>query len=142
MWKYDNPPSPNELFHYSSKYYDPVKAHEYYMRRRELKGQTKKASITEVPTDKASKGSIKPSPKNGIKTRTVRATATDHHMEIRRDIDNLRTKFNRMSEEERTQKKNEMINEIRRLRLKNQAERDRISQNQSSASVKHVGNTE
>ena len=29
----------NELMHYASKYYDPVKAHEYYMRTRELKGR-------------------------------------------------------------------------------------------------------
>ena len=26
------------LQHYASPYYDPVKAHEYYMRTRELKG--------------------------------------------------------------------------------------------------------
>jgi len=29
----------NFLAHYSSQYYDPVKAHEYYMRTRELKGR-------------------------------------------------------------------------------------------------------
>ena len=28
------------LIHYASKYYDPVKAHEYYMRTRELKGRS------------------------------------------------------------------------------------------------------
>ena len=27
------------LQHYASPYYDPVKAHEYYMRTRELKGR-------------------------------------------------------------------------------------------------------
>lgn len=29
------------LIHYASEYYDPVKAHEYYMRNRELKGRRK-----------------------------------------------------------------------------------------------------
>lgn len=29
----------DEIYHYASKYYDPVKAHEYYMRRRVLKGR-------------------------------------------------------------------------------------------------------
>lgn len=29
----------SELLHYASKYYDPVKAHEYYMRTRKLKGR-------------------------------------------------------------------------------------------------------
>lgn len=28
----------NEILHYASPYYDPVKAHEYYMKHRELKG--------------------------------------------------------------------------------------------------------
>lgn len=28
------------LMHYASKYYDPQKAHEYYMRTRELKGRS------------------------------------------------------------------------------------------------------
>ena len=30
----------SDLHHYASQYYDPVKAHEYYMRNRELKGRT------------------------------------------------------------------------------------------------------
>lgn len=30
----------DDIFHYASPYYDPVKAHEYYMRRRQLKGRT------------------------------------------------------------------------------------------------------
>lgn len=30
----------DEIMHYASKYYDPVKAHEYYMQRRVLKGRT------------------------------------------------------------------------------------------------------
>lgn len=29
--------------HYASKYYDPVKAHEYYMKTRQLKGYELKA---------------------------------------------------------------------------------------------------
>ena len=31
--------SDDELMHYASKYYDPVKAHEYYLKTRELKGR-------------------------------------------------------------------------------------------------------
>ena len=30
----------DELYHYASPYYDPVKAHEYYMEHRELKGRS------------------------------------------------------------------------------------------------------
>ena len=36
----------DEIYHYASKYYDPVKAHEYYMRRRVLKGRVSKVKNT------------------------------------------------------------------------------------------------
>ena len=32
------------LMHYASKYYDPVKAHEYYMQHRQLKGRKRSMS--------------------------------------------------------------------------------------------------
>ena len=35
------------LAHYANPYYDPVKAHEYYMRTRELKGRTSTAGLNE-----------------------------------------------------------------------------------------------
>lgn len=34
------------LMHYKSKYYDPVKAHEYYMRTRELAAENAKTALT------------------------------------------------------------------------------------------------
>ena len=37
------------LQHYASPYYDPVKAHEYYMRTRELKGRIiKEMDLTDL----------------------------------------------------------------------------------------------
>ena len=36
----------NYLVHYASKYYDPVKAHEYYMRHRQLSGNFRKSYST------------------------------------------------------------------------------------------------
>lgn len=33
---------------YASKYYDPAKAHEYYMKHRQLKGRKKKTSIADL----------------------------------------------------------------------------------------------
>ena len=35
------------LLHYASEYYDPIKAHEFYMKNRELKGRTTKGMSTE-----------------------------------------------------------------------------------------------
>lgn len=37
----------NFLAHYASEYYDPVKAHEYYLRNRELKGRQTTTGMTE-----------------------------------------------------------------------------------------------
>lgn len=36
------------LAHYASKYYDPVKAHEYYLRTRELKGRTSTGGLNDT----------------------------------------------------------------------------------------------
>lgn len=38
----------NHLMHYASKYYDPVKAHEYYIRNRELKGRQSSSKLNET----------------------------------------------------------------------------------------------
>ena len=35
------------LLHYASKYYDPVKAHEYYMKNRELKGRRSSSKLND-----------------------------------------------------------------------------------------------
>lgn len=37
----------DSLTHYASKYYDPVKAHEYYMRTRQLKGRRSSSALTD-----------------------------------------------------------------------------------------------
>ena len=37
----------NTIAHYASKYYDPVKAHEYYMRTRKLKGHNSTSGLNE-----------------------------------------------------------------------------------------------
>lgn len=42
------------LIHYASPYYDPVKAHEYYIKNRELKGRTSTASLNDKGKEVAS----------------------------------------------------------------------------------------
>jgi len=39
------------LAHYASQYYDPVKAHEYYMRKRKLKGRFSTKGFTKKQTE-------------------------------------------------------------------------------------------
>lgn len=38
----------DDLQHYASPYYDPVKAHEYYMANRELKGRRSTSSLDDT----------------------------------------------------------------------------------------------
>lgn len=40
------------LQHYASPYYDPVKAHEYYMRTRELKGRRSTTKLKDTQSIK------------------------------------------------------------------------------------------
>ena len=42
------------LMHYASPYYDPIKAHEYYMRTRQLKGRTSTAGLNDSGKEAAS----------------------------------------------------------------------------------------
>lgn len=49
IWKMRTTKMKNDdfLMHYASKYYDPVKAHEYYMRTRELKGRRSSSKLSD-----------------------------------------------------------------------------------------------
>lgn len=49
----------NYLKHYASQYYDPVKAHEYYMKNRELKGRGTRRQGTLNDQGKAAKSYVK-----------------------------------------------------------------------------------
>jgi hypothetical protein len=51
----DNERVENFLAHYASKYYDPAKAHEYYLRNRELKGR-ENAGLSKESRQRQSEG--------------------------------------------------------------------------------------
>lgn len=61
MWMIQNrtPDFQNDVVHYASQYYDPVKAHEYYEQHKQLKGRVKKNE--EGSTDKSSGSSTESS---------------------------------------------------------------------------------
>ena len=71
------------IMHYASKYYDPVKAHEYYMRTRELKGRRSSAKLN----DEGKK--IWSSVKNEIKTEK-KGEVTEAQSERDEKIEQLR----------------------------------------------------
>ena len=78
------------LMHYASQYYDPVKAHEYYMRTRELKGRS-----TSTLTDDGKK--IWAYTKNSIKEE--KASKVKSEQELRdKKISELRAKADETKE--------------------------------------------
>lgn len=91
-------PNDDEIYHYASKYYDPVKAHEYYMQRRVLKGRTtgaKNISTTSVPRKSTSENK-----------RTVTETKRDEMKvraeELRKEIaESISKRIKRLSDEDK-----------------------------------------
>ena len=112
-------PNDDEIYHYASKYYDPIKAHEYYMQRRVLKGRAsgiknstpspsslqnplsgKKRTVTETQRDemKARAEELRKEITESISTRIKRLSDEDEKRvgdEIKRVIEKVREEYNR-----------------------------------------------
>ena len=131
VWSYARPAKSDELLHYASPYYDPVKAHEYYMKNRELKGRsTSTAGLN-------SEGKIAAQyVKNQITTEhkekqkelsdSYESQMNGHKREMQQKTATLRAKLMGMSKEERARNKAAFKREIDALRKKNNAERKRL----------------
>lgn len=130
VWSYSIPATSEELYHYASPYYDPVKAHEYYMRTRELKGKSSTAGLNDKGKEAATYVKEQIRSEQQQKTESLKterdATLSAHKAEMQREIATLRAKFKGMSKEERAKNKTAVQKEIDSLRRKNQAERQRL----------------
>ena len=131
-----------ELAHYASPYYDPVKAHEYYMKTRELKGRkTSTAGLNDEGKAAAAYVKNQIEAERTAKTETARAERDQENdrrlSEAQREISvgasrtaksvrELRHRLKRMSKEEKTLYKGKIKAEIRSLREENARERARI----------------
>ena len=132
-----------ELKHYASPYYDPVKAHEYYMRTRELKGRKSTAGLNEE--GKSAAKYVKEQLNNERKTKvethksetntqieTLRdqkkATIEAHKSQMQSKIDSLRSQLKSMSKAQKEAKKEQIYSEIDSLRAANKEERQRLSE--------------
>lgn len=131
----------DELSHYASPYYDPVKAHECYMKTRELKGRKSTAGLNDEGKGAATyvKGQIQGERK--IRTEVAR-TARRQNMEratekarsaiasgaaaTSRKVNDLRHKLSRMSKAEKLLNKGRIQSEIDTLREENARERQQI----------------
>lgn len=104
---------------YASKYYDPVKAHEYYMKHRQLKGRSQRASTASL--NEAGKIAAK-EVKDGIMAE--RKEAYERLKEqLKKEIDAIRRQIKNTKSKGR---KEGLKRKIKALREKNKEERQKI----------------
>lgn len=109
------------LMHYASKYYDPVKAHEYYMEHRKLVGRRKTSDLTEEGQKAASYVKKQIDTERDAEIQTVKTELETNISDIKTKIEELKT----LSEEEREQQKaaiNAQIEEAKKVAADRKAE--------------------
>lgn len=130
MWKYNVTRTAGELYHYASPYYDPVKAHEYYMRTRVLKGRRSTAGLNEEGRVAAKIIKENLGVEKKEKSKSLRSKATEkantQSSAIQERIATIRAKFKGMSKEERTQNRESARREIAEMRNEIKLERESI----------------
>lgn len=130
MWKYNATRTAGELYHYASPYYDPVKAHEYYMRTRQLKGR--RSTVGLGKEGQAIAKVIKENLTAERKAKTSRmqseanTKARNESSAIQDKIATIRAKLKGMSKEERAQNREGALKDIAELRDEIKTERANI----------------
>lgn len=97
---------------YKSKYYDPVKAHEYYIKHRQLKGRNERTSTKGL--NEAGKIAAK-EVKEAIKEER-KAYNEQMKQAMQSQIDSLKNMLKGMSKEERKARRAEIMEKIKGLR--------------------------
>lgn len=143
----------DELKHYASPYYDPVKAHEYYERTKKLKGRKSTAGLNDegkaaakyvkeqIDAEKKQKiQSSKDLQNKNIQTSSASTKASRKQAQERKaatikakseklktEVASLRESYKGLSKEERAAKKEQVDAQIADLRAQNKAEREKLS---------------
>lgn len=138
-----------DLKHYASPYYDPVKAHEYYMKTRELKGKSPTATLNAEGKQAARyvKQQLNGERKTKVQTHrdqtnnTItslreqkKATVEAFKTEMQGKIAGLRAKLKGMSKVQKSMNREKIYSEIASLRDENKAERTRLQEEYSASS--------
>lgn len=142
-----------ELKHYASPYYDPVKAHEYYERTKKLKGRkstaglndTGKAAAKYVKEQIEAERKQKTESSKQIKDTNIRTSSEQLKSDrkqaqsqkaakiksnseaLKNKVANLRESYKGLSKDERAAKKEQIDAQIADLRAQNKSERDKLS---------------
>lgn len=136
-----------DLKHYASPYYDPVKAHEYYEEHKKLKGRTSTAGLNEkgreaakyvkdqLTTERKSKISEHKEQTNKSinDLREINKTTVESHKNrMNSQIESLRASLKGMSKQDRAANRERIQGQISQLREENSAFRKRISESQKN----------
>lgn len=114
-------PNKGELKHYASEYYDPEKAHEYYMRTRELKGR-KSSSNSDGSTSSNNSSNTSSSNSSGSSSGSSNKSGSyeeeyeRYSFETSKKIAQLQRRLGRMSKEAKLLMQDEIYAEIDRLK--------------------------
>ena len=132
-----------ELKHYASPYYDPVKAHEYYLKNRELKGRKSTSGLNEEGKNaaryvkeqltnerKQKVESHKQQTNSSIETlrEQKQSTIESHKNAMQAKIDSLRAKLKNMRKYEKKRNKDKIYAEIALLREDNKQKREQLQE--------------
>lgn len=113
-------PEKDELMHYASKYYDPVKAHEYYMRTRELKGRSSSSSSSESSSSSSTGAGTSGSSKSSSSSSgSFQEEYERYTFGVNLKIEKLRQRLGRMSKEAKMLMADEIYAEINALKEEN-----------------------
>lgn len=102
---------------YASKYYNPIKAHEYYMKTRELKGYEDRYGGHRYDGTSAASSGVRPDD-NSPKAKQFRQKqeVQKHNLDIKSQIQSLRDQLSNMSSEERAENREAIHDQIQALR--------------------------
>lgn len=142
----------DELKHYASEYYDPDKAHEYYIKHRKLKGQHSSANLNEdgkaaakyvkerLNTEQKQKGeALKGELKSSLESLNgyKKAVMHMHNQRMVNAIAKLQLELENMSKEDKALHKARILRQIDALRKDNEKVRKRLEAYVKTSSGKH-----
>ena len=116
------------LIHYASPYYDPVKAHEYYMKNRQLKGKRSTAGLNEKGRKAASYVKAQINKKRDSSISEIKSSKDQAISEVKSQIEELKS----LSKEEKEAKRTEINEHISILRDQAKSEKERIKEELAS----------
>ena len=125
----------SDIIHYASKYYDPVKAHEYYEEHKKLKGR-QKVTLTEEGRAIARnvKENMNAEKKSVLKrsNEAHKATIKSNSAHLRNKVESLNKFLKQLSPKEREVQKERIQKMISSLRLRNNAIKEKLQEKHSN----------